>query len=176
MIKLIHAALVAMPAFAAEPEPESPEERALRLQPVAAEIWDASVNRPSGYSRAQWAAVNQALAWHETRLAKYVHMARCDTGPRGKRECDSGKALGLFQVHRAACRPAWAVEPGSHDELRESAKCAARLLRYAHNRCVSRAPTALQGAFSGYAGASCTLRDAPARERTAWLIAARLGG
>jgi hypothetical protein len=131
MIKLIHAALVAMPAFAAEPEPESPEERALRLQPVAAEIWDASVNRPSGYSRAQWAAVMGALSWHETRLAKYVHAARCSDGPRGERECDSGKALGLFQVHRAACQEAWATEAGSHAELSASARCAARLLRYA---------------------------------------------
>jgi hypothetical protein len=167
--------LVALPAFASEPLPESSVERAERLKPVAVAIWEATDGDRAGYTRGQWAAVLASLAWHETRLAKYVQIGRCDLGRPGER-CDNGRARGLWQQWRVACPAAWATEPGSPEALREGARCASRLMYAAHRRCVSRASTALQGAFSGYAGASCTLRDAPARERTAWQLAARLGG
>ena len=174
MIKAIHALLVALPPFAAEPVPESAEERAERLKPVAGAIWQATTTRPSGFSRGQWSAVLVSLGWHETRFARYVQVGECETGPVGAR-CDAGRARGLWQQHRSACPSVWELEPGSVDELREGARCASRLMYAATRRCSRRAPTLLVGGFSGYAGASCNWHKAHQRERTAWLFAGKLG-
>src|SRR5690606_18816635 len=106
MIKSIHALLVALPPFAAEPVPESADERAERLKPVAGAIWQAAAQRPSGFTRGQWSAVLTALGWHESRWAAYVHDGRCSEGPVGAR-CDDGRARTAWQLHRSACPSVW---------------------------------------------------------------------
>jgi len=174
MIQAIHALLVALPAYTLEPTPEDADARAVRLEPVAGAIWEASAANPGGFTRGQWAAVITALAWHESRFARYVQAGQCETGPVGAR-CDNGKARGLWQQHQSACPQAWATTPGSAEDLQKGAQCASRLLGSALHRCRSRAPSVLFGAFSGYAGASCTWGHARKREATAWQFARRLG-
>jgi hypothetical protein len=179
-VDAVHAALVALPAFSKEPDPESPEERAKRLRIVAKATWAAAERHPRGYTRAQWVGVIASVAWHETRLSLYVHAGKCETGPKGMR-CDPHpktgvrQSIGPWQQQRSACPKVWALIEGSDVMVMEAARCASARLHGAMLRCRGRAATPLQGAVSGYAGASCTRRDAPHRERTAWLVAARLG-
>src|SRR5690606_2825096 len=106
---------------------------------------------------------------------RYVQVGECEAGPVGAR-CDGGRARGIWQQHKSACPSVWEQEPGSIEELREGARCASRLMYGALRRCRTRAPSALVGAFSGYAGASCNWAPARKRERTVWGFAARLGG
>jgi len=96
------------------------------------------------------------VAWKETRLAAYVLEGRCKEGPRGQR-CDPGRdgeprALGPWQLHRAACPLAWEQGPSSY---RVQADCAARQIRYAMRRCSNESSGYWQGAFNGYAGRRC---------------------
>lgn len=174
MIDAIHAFLVALPAFSAEPTPETPEQRAERLKPVAVAVWDASERRPNGFTRGQWSAVILALGWHESRYARYVQAGECHRGPVGAR-CDDGKARGPWQQHAAACRELWASEPGSEDAVKAGARCASRLLNSAMRRCRSRNQDPLAGAYSGYAGASCIAPWSYRRANTARGFMGRLG-
>jgi|SRR5690606_39971735 len=174
MIERLHALLVALPAFAAEPTPETADERAARLEPVAAAIWQATETTPAGFTRGQWAAVIAAVGWHESRYATYVTEGRCSEGPVGMR-CDGGRAIQAWQQWQPACPAAWRLPHGSREQLNESARCASRLLVSALRRCRSRAPSVLAGAFSGYAGASCVWKPAQRRERTARNFMGRLG-
>lgn len=180
-VAAVHAVLVDLPAFSKEPEPETPEERAKRLRVIAEATWAAAQSRPAGYTRARWAAVLVSLGWHETRLARYVHVGACETGPKGMR-CDPHprtgvrQSIGPWQQQRSACPAVWALPEGSDEMIFEAARCASARLQSALRRCQQRAPTPLVGAYSGYRGASCNWHKAPARERTALQIAARLGG
>lgn len=89
------------------------------------------------------------LAWHETRLARYVHEERCSDGPRGARECDSGRARGLWQIHDA---PEWSVP----DSIEAQAALAARLWRGYRHRCRIDSRDDIAGAFVGYGtGGKC---------------------
>ena len=174
MTSAIHALLVALPPFAAEPTPETADERAVRLEPVAAAIWEASSGAPAGFTRGQWAAVIVALGKHESNFAKYVQEGRCSEGRPGER-CDNGKARTFAQLHYAACPAAWQLEPGTVAELDAAAKCASRLLAAALRRCRSRNADPLAGSFSGYAGASCVAPWANRRANTARVFMGRLG-
>lgn len=179
-VDAVHAALVALPAFSKEPDPETPEERAKRLRIVAKAIWAAAGRHPRGYTRAQWAGVLASVSWHETRLARYVHVGACKSGPKGMR-CDPHpktgvrQSIGPWQQQRSVCPRVWALPEGSDEMILEAAKCASARLHGALLRCRGRAATPLQGAVSGYGGPNCTRRDAPHRERTAMQVAARLG-
>ena len=174
MTPAIHALLLSLPPFAAEPTPETADERAVRLEPVAAAIAEASAGAPAGFSRGQWAAVLVALGKHESNFAKYVQEGKCSEGRPGER-CDDGKAKSHFQLHYAACPAAWELEPGTVAELNAATKCASRLLASALRRCRSRNTDPLAGAFSGYAGASCVAPWANRRANTARVFAGRLG-
>lgn len=175
-VERLHVFLNSRPVFSQEPEPETPEERSIRLKPVAVVTWAATTLRPPGFTRLQWAAVLLALASHESNFARYVQTGKCETGPEGMR-CDGGKARGLWQQWEVACPAAWQREPGSTEELWEGAKCASRLMYSAYTRCSGKAPTLLQGAFSGYRGGRvnhCTWKRAAGREKTAFDFTARL--
>lgn len=168
-VKLIHAVIVALPAFSLEPVPETPEDRSARLEIQAEAHWQAAESRPVGYSQLQWAAVLSSLVWHESKQSLYVQSDLCETGPVGMR-CDSGKARSPYQLHQSACPALWKLPKGDPAGIFVGAKCASRLLASAQRRCASRAPTNLMGAYSGYAGASCVWEPARRRERTSLML------
>lgn len=131
---------------------------------VSEEIAIVSANRVE-------AATLMALAYHETKLAKLVMEGHCDQLPKGM-QCDSGKALGVFQLHKEACPAAWALATpnggpeGQRESLHEQARCAIRLLRWNAQRGKGVAPTPLHGAFSGYAAQDWNWKGAEERVHT----------
>jgi hypothetical protein len=173
MLDQILALLLSLPAFTQEPVPETEAARDARFRVQAQVIWEATETRPRGVSRLTWAGALVALGKHESRFAAYVWRDRCETGPY---KCDDGKAKGPFQAHRSVCPQLWELEGGSVEWHRYAAKCASGRLTGAYLRCRSRAVTPLAGAFSGYAGASCTDSRAPERARSAQRFGAALGG
>jgi len=138
-VERVHAVLVAMAPYSAEPPPgETPEQRAGRLRSPARAAVQAT-------SDPLIRAAVLVQGKHESRYARYVGEGRCSEGPRGSR-CDpdrAGKprAATYWQVWRAACPAAHAVPPGTERD-RAAARCTAALLRYFVRECGS-----LEGAF-----------------------------
>ena len=174
----VHRAMVDRPAFFREPVPETSAERSERLLLVATALYSASETRPKGWHRATMAAALLSVAWHESRFAAYVQLGRCADGPRGKAECDGGRARSLWQLHRSACSALWEVSDGSEESTRVAAQCAARQLTRSYYWCTrpgSQALTALSGMFAAYAGvSSCVWSGADKRVRDLELFRARV--
>lgn len=148
--------LVAMPVHVTDRD-EDPERRLARLEAIAAAI-DGASEHPEDR------AALLALARHESHLAAYVHEGRCQDGPRGKAECDSGRAKGLWQLHGE-----------SPDDLDGQALRAIQLWRGFRKSCRSSVRDELEGAFSGYAtGGRCGFAGAPHRAQTMRAILRRL--
>lgn len=170
---------------------ELPSERLSRLAPVAQQVdaltlratcqgpWAERECRPIwGGSRRELAAAALALGREETWWAAYVGAGNCEEGPAGSR-CDPDsegrpQARGYWQQWRAACPAIWATVPGSEEEVRAGVGCAIRLLVSAYHRCRARAADPWAGAFSGYAGASCTWDKGERRARIMRRILMRL--
>lgn len=96
------------------------------------------------------------LLKYESGTAAYVQEGRCSDGPRGKFECDSGRAKGPWQLHGEV-----------PDDLSEQAALAIKLWRAARLRCSKVVPNEHEGAFSGYAtGGKCGWGGAPRRVTT----------
>jgi hypothetical protein len=94
-------------------------------------------------------AVLITIAVHETHLASYVYEGRCSDGPRGKYECDEGRAFGPWQLHAAPLVPVPVTTTGQ-------AARALALYRYAHNRCKSVTNDAISAGLAHYGrGNSC---------------------
>lgn len=149
-------ALLRLPPFALDAE--SPDARSRRLADVAAAIAEAS------HGDRLSAAAAVALGWTETKFAALVQEDRCHEMPRGQR-CDGGRALGVWQLHRAACPAAWS-ERGN---LLLQARCAIRLLRAGRYQCGS-----LSGAFAFYGGRRCSWSGGFERAELTRKIFARL--
>lgn len=105
-----------------------------------------------------------AILHHEGMLARYVLEDRCEDGPRGKDECDEGKARGGFQLHREVCPAVWEMGPSS-ERLKLEASCALEVYREALKRCWRIHRVAYAGGLSGYRG-SCRTGDSTLRART----------
>lgn len=122
-------------------EPE--DQRAERLERFASTISNAATDRESR-------SALLVLTLYESRAARYVVENRCADGPRGLLECDEGRAVGPWQLHKA--------HHLKHD-LDAQARRAAALWRYHRRRCGS-----IEGAFAGYAtGGSCSWSEAALR-------------
>ena len=141
------------------------------VQAVADEIGAVSANRDE-------AAALISLAWHETKFASAVMEGRCsDLHPRA---CDSGRALGVWQLHKQACTAAWALASpnggtaGQRESLREQARCAIRLLRWNAKRGRDRARTPLHAAFAGYAARPWNWAGAEVRVATVRAVLRRM--
>lgn len=135
-----------------------PDNRAAAIQPVAEAIADAARNPRE-------TAVLVALGLHESGFALAVVAGDCAS--LGPRACDSGKARGVWQLHEAACRAAYAFAAGSVESIRAEARCAIAQLRFHAARCRKHAATPELGAFSGFAtGSACHWGGAEARVRT----------
>ncbi len=117
---------------------EDPIKRAWRVELTAIAVDRATQNL-------QERAALLTLLKFESGLASYVQEDRCHEGPRGKFECDSGKALGIWQLHGEVS-----------DDLNLQAERALFLWRAARKRCGKVVDNDIIGAFSGYAtGGSC---------------------
>lgn len=114
------------------------------------------------------AAALVALSGHETHLARPVVEGRCSDMPKGQR-CDGGKARGVFQLHKEACRAAFEYEAGSPESLEIEAVCALRHLGFAMKRCRDVAVSPEAGMFSAYRNGWCGW--APAAKRAATMEA-----
>lgn len=137
-------------------EEEPDLEREKRLRDFAA-IVDATT--PNVHSR----AALLVLASGESLLSRYVMENRCSDGPRGPKECDSGRATGPYQLHNA--------KDLAEDLLAQSQKAAA-LWRYHRRRCGT-----VKGAFGGYAtGSACSFALAEKRAKRWRSYVSRLGG
>ena len=106
---------------------------------------------------ARWGALAFMLlgqAFLETRLALHVHQGKCRKG-----ECDSGKAISLWQLQYGPhlSKEEWATFAGTDvDATRRAALEASRALSRGYNYCRS-----IPGAISLYAtGRHCTWEPA----------------
>lgn len=137
-------------------EPEN--ERGGRLAMLAEAIDSVARSR-------EQAALLIAMAVHESRLARYVAEGRCSEGPKGA-QCDPlggvARSRGYWQNRKVSCRPGWAEEAGSREELFAMAACSARLLWGGYVRCGT-----AEGAFAAANGStSCKAPWAKSRVRT----------
>lgn len=129
---------------------EDPESRKRRLRTIADAI-DAGASAPRDR------AALLTLVRFESHAARYVHEGRCFDGPRGKLECDAGRATGHWQLH--------GVVPS---DLESQARRAAELWRGGLQRCEGSSSDRMAGAFAAYAtGGKCGF--AGAEKRAAYL-------
>jgi len=120
------------------------------------------------------AAALVAVAYGETRLARYVLEGRCLDGPVGQ-QCDKGRdgkprARGPWQVW-GWCVEAWRHPDGSPESIRGGAACAARRLR---DRGSDPCPAydAWRSRIAGYGRDSCSSARVTERHAT-WLATRR---
>lgn len=154
-----YSALASLPPHVTDAE-EPPPIRERRLRGIAAAIDGAARDRTER-------AALIVLAYQETRLARYVQEDRCSDGPRGDRECDSGLAHGLWQIHDA---PRFKVP----ESLDDQAKLARKLWSGGRNMCRRMGVRdELAGAYVAYGtGGKCSLTKW-AEKRAAHLRAVR---
>jgi len=164
LAEAVLALLLSWPAYSAEPTPEAPEARQVRLTAATIAITEAASARPGNWQPVQVAAVLLTLGWYESRFAAYVGEGRCSEGPEDAR-CDPHpvtkvpRARSYWQAHQSACPLAWTLPPGSLAELRAAAGCASRLWVGAYYRCRRRTTDGpVAGAFAGYAGGAAGCR------------------
>lgn len=119
---------------------EEPEEkRSRRLREIATAI-DAATDRPTER------AALLTIVRFESGAAAYVHEDRCADGPRGKLECDSGQAVGHWQLHGEV-----------PSELGAQASKAVALWRFGLSRCRRAHPDPIAGAFQSFGtGGKCS--------------------
>jgi hypothetical protein len=116
-------ALLALPPYYREPGDTT---REARFRVVAHEL--------SGLRPAVATALIK-IGQAESGFAAYVG-AGCLVIPKGAPNCDGGRALGYWQLHRSTCPAAWRFPPWTIESLREQVTCAARLYQGAASRCL----------------------------------------
>lgn len=163
--EIILTAMLSLPPYTGD-RGDTPAARAELYRPVAEAIAEVAPGNPTK------AAALVALAYAETKFARYVLTGNCASGPPGMR-CDNGRARGAFQVW-AWC-DAWRHPEGSPESLRAEARCAARALAAGKRRCLGRHPAGDWAAmFSGYRGPACSWPPAARRARSMLALEARL--
>lgn len=145
----------------------------------AKEVWADRYNRlkPLAEAVKVVAATNEeaarllATAYVESFFADYVGSDRCSDGPRGKDECDGGKARGFFQLHRSTCPVIWKMAP-SKERLILEATCALSYLEKSSRMCANikfgenfKSKTDPWG-MNGYRGV-CNAKDLSIRNKVA---------
>lgn len=154
--------LAVLEAFPAHVTDRNEPNRKARLEAIARAV-DAATDDPTER------AALLTLGRYESGWARFVMEGRCSEGPRGARECDSGKSFGAFQL-----RPN-AKFPEVPADLEGQATMALRMWRGARVYCRSSVRDELAGAFSQYgSGNSCGHAWAEARAAHLRRIAGRL--
>ena len=147
-------ALVGMPSDWQDRH-ESHSERSDRLRPWARAIEHVS----SGPGDT---AALLALIEHESMAAKRIQFDQC-----GAHECDGGKAKGLLQIQKNACKDAmkiWSMPPNDERFVIE-AKCALEVFWEAQERCRGSNSRGATDGLSGYRG-KCKTSDGVLRTNT----------
>ncbi len=148
--------LAAFPVHVSD-KAEASDVRLKRLREIADAI-DAASASPRDR------AALLTLVRFETNAAGYVHEGRCADGPRGKAECDGGKATGHFQLHGEVS-----------ESLAEQAKRAITIWRFGLKRCGRVTRDDYAAAFSSYgSGGKCGLSSYTKRAAYLRSIAGRL--
>lgn len=119
------ALLLAQPAYYLE---RGDTTRAPRLELVASELAAYPPDVAAGLV---------AVGYAESGWARYVAEG-CYQVPRGAPNCDGGRALGYWQLHRTTCPAAFSVPPWTRASLREQVACSARLWDGQSRRCLER--------------------------------------
>jgi hypothetical protein len=123
MTAALLALLLAQPAYYLErPDPT----RQARLELVAAELAAYPPDVAAGLA---------VIGHRESGWARYVAEG-CYQVPRRAPNCDGGRALGYWQLHRGACPAAWLSPPWTRASLHEQVACAVRLWDGASRRCL----------------------------------------
>ena len=98
------------------------------------------------------AALLVADAISETHMARYVIEGRCMQGPVGQ-QCDPKhgvpRARGVWQLHEAACRKAWASPESSYESIQLEAECTIQLMRHYSHVGKAHAQSPAHAAFCG---------------------------
>lgn len=157
-------ALRAIPVHTMDIKEEEPQEHRDKRLRVIAEAIDEAANEPLVR------AALIVLARRESGLAAYVYENRCEDGPRGEAECDSGKATGPFQLHTNR------NHPEIPESIRKQAEIAASLWRFGRKRCRRVVNDELAGAFASYgSGGKCApSKSSKSRARETRAVAGRL--
>lgn len=117
----------------------------------------------AGFSREERAAV-LAIAWGESKLARYVLRDCRDKPPEASGDCDRGKARTYWQLHDSACRELRGVPVGSDESVRIGAECARKRWRYALWVCAGN----VEQSFAQYGGRGCSKTTKSTREKLEW--------
>jgi hypothetical protein len=117
------AVLLALPPYYLE---RGDPTRAPRLEAVAQELAAYPPDVAAGLI---------AIGDAETHWARYVGEG-CYQIPRHAPDCDGGRALGYWQLHRSTCPAAFVSPPWSRESLHEQVACAARLWDGQSRRCL----------------------------------------
>lgn len=165
MTAFAHAVLITLlhlPVYDGD-KAETIEARTELLTPVAEVIAEVSGEDE------EMAAALEAIAWSETKLARYVIEGRCEDGPPDAR-CDPDKhgiahARGAWQV-QGWCAAAWNNPAASRASLVGGAKCAVRMLTFASSHCGKDGGNQWVAAFAGYRSAKCQPLDSADRVKT----------
>ncbi len=124
---------------------ESEETRSLRLDATGSLVESIT---PNGDSRA---VLLTLLYFESAHAARYIMQDRCSDGPRGEKECDSGRAVGPWQLHFS--------EDVRGDHFAQGRRALGRF-RHHQRLCGG----SLEGAFAGYAmGHGCQWAGAAER-------------
>lgn len=151
--------------------PDSPELKAIALEPVAAAI--AAVAAESQDPRTS-AARLITVGKHESQFAVYVVEERCEQGPPGAR-CDMDAkgivhATSVYQLHRWALK-AWDPEVTLGARIIEATRYADQRLRMFAETCKTHHPgNPHAAALAGYGTGDCTSGNGVRRAKTTTLV------
>jgi hypothetical protein len=120
--------------------------KAEQLDEIAGLVADSKP--PEGWTRREWASLLLTIARHESQLSLRIQAGNCKP-----RECDHGKAAGLWQQHEFSWNEAvWEALPGN---LPLQVQVAGESLRRAFLTCKGAKVPRVQATMSAYAGQGC---------------------
>jgi hypothetical protein len=123
-------------------------DKAIQLEAIAVAIADRSKAPPAGISPKQWAALMITVAYSESGLSERIVRHACKP-----RECDSGRAKGLGQLHANTLnRDEWQRADG---DVALQVKMLDDGLRRAFWTCSRSGATWVVGALNAYGGVRC---------------------
>lgn len=128
------------PHFTDKDEPE--DARKPRLRRIARAMDEATTK--DGWVNWEARRALVTIARGESHLARYVYEHRCSEGPRKEEECDSGRAVGIFQLHANKDYPEIPLD------VEAQAVIAAKYWWGHYHRCLRGSPDPYASAYAAY--------------------------
>jgi len=123
-------------------------DKAEQLEAIAVAVAERAKNPPAGIAPKAWAALELDVAYNESGLSQRIIEHRCRP-----RECDSGLAKGLGQIHANSFnRDEWRQADGN---IALQVKMLDDALRRAYWQCARSGVAFPASTLSGYAGQRC---------------------